>query len=169
MIRRPDHELHDICRLDPVDLYRSGAETVNQELAHPHPARCARSRRQSADRIQMRIESIEFVLNRLRDQPPAVPKYGLHHAIPAEGVRAPGAQRSRCVDKGLNSCIPADALSRNDAPATRQWNEAEPAAWSSSARNARRCGGRHEQSPDNNGDPANSRHTRRRFDSEHSI
>src|SRR5260370_30403032 len=69
MIRRPDHELHDICRLHPVDLDRSGAETINQELAHPHPARCARSRRQSADRIQMRIESIEFVLNRLRDQP----------------------------------------------------------------------------------------------------
>ena len=66
-IRGADHELHDVGRLDPVELYRSGAETIDQELAHPHPAGCARSWRQSADGLQMRIEAIKFVLNRLRN------------------------------------------------------------------------------------------------------
>ena len=64
----PDHELHNVAGFDPADLNRSADETIDQEVAHPHPARGADSWRQSTDGIQMRMEALQFVLDCLRKQ-----------------------------------------------------------------------------------------------------
>lgn len=61
-------EIGNIAWLEPANADRAVAQTIQQELADPHPARDSGGGGYAADRIQVRVKPLQFRVNRWRSE-----------------------------------------------------------------------------------------------------